>query len=160
MDEKAVTRRATRLLDTVRYIVIGTTTPDGNPWTTPVLFARQGRSFFWSSRIDAQHSENIRHNPAIFLVAFDATTPDASGHAVYVRAVAVELNERDAVETGLRLINGRRDNPLPDAAAFLGPARQRVFRATAQTAWTNVLHDADDVPWDERIEIALQDSAV
>jgi nitroimidazol reductase NimA-like FMN-containing flavoprotein (pyridoxamine 5'-phosphate oxidase superfamily) len=157
MDQEALTQRAVRLLDTVRYVVIGTTTADGAPWSTPVLFARQGRSFFWSSRLDAQHSANIRQHGAIFLVAFDATTEDASGHAVYVSACASELTQRDEVETGVQVINARRDHPLPGAAAFLEPALQRIYRATARMVWTNVVHDADDVPWDERIEIALPD---
>jgi nitroimidazol reductase NimA-like FMN-containing flavoprotein (pyridoxamine 5'-phosphate oxidase superfamily) len=157
MDHDALTLRAVRLLDTVRYVVIGTTTPDGTPWNTPVLFARQGRSFFWSSRIDAQHSANIRQNRAIFLVAFDATTEDASGHAVYVSAFASELKQRDEVETALHVINARRDHPLSDAAAFLEPALQRIYQATARVVWTNVVHDSDDVPWDERTEIALPD---
>ena|ERR1044072_2677148 len=157
MDHNALTQRAVRLLDSVRYAVIATITADGTPWNTPVLFARQGRSFFWSSRMDAQHSANIRQNRTIFLVAFDATSDDASGHAVYVSGFASELKQREEVETGLRVMNAHREHPLPDAAAFLEPAVQRIYRATAETVWTNVVHDSAAVPWDERIEIALPD---
>jgi predicted pyridoxine 5'-phosphate oxidase superfamily flavin-nucleotide-binding protein len=48
-DDLAAHARA--LLDTNRFLTLGTVDPDGRPWTSPVYFATSGlREFYWSSR--------------------------------------------------------------------------------------------------------------
>jgi len=46
---------ARTLLDASCYLVLGTSDPDGRPWTSPVDFAADGlRDYYWVSATDAR----------------------------------------------------------------------------------------------------------
>ena len=48
---------AEELLATNRYLTLGTVTPDGRPWTSPVYFAADGlTSYYWCSTVDSQNA--------------------------------------------------------------------------------------------------------
>jgi general stress protein 26 len=147
---------AHRLLATINHATVATVSAQGRPWNTPVYFARRGNSFYWASRSDAQHSVNIRHNRQAFIVIYDSSRDDTSGAAVYIDADVLELSDEEAIDSALDSIYQRRQKSKPCAAKFIGDSTQRVYHATARRAWTNLLHTSDDIPWDERIEIALQ----
>src|SRR5215475_11130412 len=72
---------ARALLDTNRYLTLGTADPDGRPWTSPVYFAAAGeRAFYWMSATDAQHSRNLAARPQVSIVVFDSTVaPTTAG---------------------------------------------------------------------------------
>ena len=66
-DDLAAHARA--LLDTNRYLTLGTIDPDGRPWTSPVYFSSMGlRAFYWTSATDAQHSRNLAERPQVSIV--------------------------------------------------------------------------------------------
>src|SRR3712207_806436 len=59
---------ARQVIDGGQYLVLATADPAGNPWPTPVWFAREGRKFVWVSRPEARHSNNIATRPTVGLV--------------------------------------------------------------------------------------------
>ena len=74
------------VLETIEHATVATVSDQGNPWNTPVYFARDEGVLYWTSRLDAQHSVNIRQNGKGFVVIYDSRREDASGAAVYVDA--------------------------------------------------------------------------
>jgi general stress protein 26 len=81
--------RARHVIDTNRYLTLGTTEPDHRPRLSPVYFTHVDyRDFFWVSSPTARHSMNIADRPEIAIVIFDSTAPIGQGQAVYVSAHA------------------------------------------------------------------------
>ena len=150
-------RCVSQLLATIEHATIATVTNQGQPWNSPVYFARRGKSLYWTSRHDAQHSQNLRHNPRAFIVIYDSRHEDSTGAALYLEAHVAELGENPAIQAALALIYRRRGKSAPPVALFHEPSPHRVYQATALRAWSNVLHVSDSVSWDERIEVALDD---
>ena len=146
-----------RLLDDVKHATIATVSPQGQPWNTPVYFARVGSSFFWISRADAQHSINIRENGRAFIVIYDSSRDDTSGAALYVDTDACELTEEPFIARAMTTIYRRRQKSSPSVASFQSPAVQRIYVAVGRQAWTNVVHVDGECPWDERVAVALDE---
>ena len=111
----------------------------------------------WLSRSDAQDSINIRWNGGAFLTIFDSRDEDVSGAALYVRAAASELSDPDAIDRAVQAIYRRRRQPPPPLSVFQAPSLHRAYQAVTLTEWTNVVHDDSTPPWDERVEIQLED---
>jgi nitroimidazol reductase NimA-like FMN-containing flavoprotein (pyridoxamine 5'-phosphate oxidase superfamily) len=143
------------LLETIEHATVATVSVEGQPWNTPVYFARDQSALYWTSRSDAQHSINVRDNGHAFLVIYDSAREDASGAAVYLDASVAELTDEPAVDRALGRIYRRRRKTQPAASRFIAPSVHRVYHATVRRAWTNVLHSAADSPWDQRIEIVF-----
>lgn len=85
-----------QVVDAGRYLVLATADAAGNPWPTPVWFAREGREFVWASWPQARHSRSIAERPAVGFVVFETPVP-AHGRtrAVYAEASAEEVPEAD-----------------------------------------------------------------
>jgi hypothetical protein len=80
---------ARRVIDTNRYLTLGTTEPDHRPRLSPVYFTHVDyRRFYWVSSPTAHHSRNIAARRQIALVIFDSTAPVGQGQAVYIDAHA------------------------------------------------------------------------
>src|SRR6266567_501372 len=93
-DDLAAHARA--LLDTNRYLTLGTIDPNGRPWTSPVYFtSADERAFYWTSATDAQHSRNLAERPQVSIVVFDSTVAPYHGRAVYAVGEARELSGDD-----------------------------------------------------------------
>jgi nitroimidazol reductase NimA-like FMN-containing flavoprotein (pyridoxamine 5'-phosphate oxidase superfamily) len=83
---------ARRVIESNRYLVLGTTEPDGSPRLSPVYFVpARYRDFYWVSSPDAQHSHNVAERPAVQIVVFDSSVAPNQGEAVYVTATAREV---------------------------------------------------------------------
>ena len=128
---------AQALLDTNRYLTIGTADPDGRPWVTPVYFApAPGWRFYWTSEPTAQHSRNLVARPRVSLVVFDSTVTPYHGRAVYAAGVASEVSE-DEVDEALQAYpgpSGRGVSPMT-RADFTGSSTYRLYRASAEELW-------------------------
>ncbi len=118
------------IVDANRYMTLATAGEDGRPWATPVWFATDDyREFFWVSRPNARHSQNLAARPELGIVIYDSSVPVGGATAVYLSAVAEEVGDE-----GLDTFNRRgeaqglrpwtREDVLP-------PARHRLYRATA-----------------------------
>jgi hypothetical protein len=98
MDE--LTRMARDVIDSNRYLVLGTSEDDGRPRVSPVYYNHVGyREFYWVSGPDAQHSRNIEARPEVSFVIFNSTLlPTQGNQAVYVDATAGQVPEADLAE--------------------------------------------------------------
>src|SRR4029450_8122039 len=87
---------AQNVIESNRYMVLGTADEAGVPWVTPVWFAQSDyRRFIWVSSPDRRHSRNIRARPELSIVIFDSQVPVGSARAVYMSARAEGLSGAD-----------------------------------------------------------------
>lgn len=128
---------AAGLLDTNRYVTLGTVTPEGRPWTSPVYFAADGlTSFYWCSTLDSRHSVNLAGNDAVSLVVFDSTVAPYIGRSLYAEGAAALVVETD-LEHALSVYPGEpsRGGSKLDVADVTGTSPWRMWRATAAAVW-------------------------
>jgi nitroimidazol reductase NimA-like FMN-containing flavoprotein (pyridoxamine 5'-phosphate oxidase superfamily) len=91
---------ARTIIDSNRYLVLGTADADGHPWVSPVWFASEDyRRFHWVSSPDAHHSRNISARPEVAITIFDSAVPVGGAQAVY-------MSGRACVLTGTELERG------------------------------------------------------
>ena len=65
---------AQNVIESNRYMVLGTADEAGVPWVTPVWFAQSDyRRFIWVSSPDRRHSRNIRARPELSIVTVSYT---------------------------------------------------------------------------------------
>lgn len=84
------------VIDTNRYLTLGTTEEDHRPRLSPVYFTHWGyRDFYWVSSPQARHSRNIAARPDIAIVIFDSTAEIGEGRAVYLTGTATVVADED-----------------------------------------------------------------
>ena len=82
------------VLDSVRYIVLGTVDEDGQTRTSPVFFTPHAyEHLYWVSHPDSHHSRNLHRDSRLSGVVFDSTVPPVETRAVYVTGTAREIPE-------------------------------------------------------------------
>jgi nitroimidazol reductase NimA-like FMN-containing flavoprotein (pyridoxamine 5'-phosphate oxidase superfamily) len=98
---------AREIIDANRYMTLATADGDGRPWASPVWYAHDGYTdLYWVSRPGARHSRNLAVRPEVGIVIFDSTVPAGNGQAVYVEALAGELDGADR-EEGIAIFSRR-----------------------------------------------------
>jgi len=149
------TDMARDIVESNRFMVLGTADEAGVPWVTPVWYAQSGyRRFIWVSSPDRRHSRNVRARPEVSIVIFDSQVAVGSAAAVYMSARAEELSgaelERDIAlfDTAGEAQGLTRRWALADVVA---PAPYRLYRATVSQHW---VLDPDSSP-DDRAEVTL-----
>jgi pyridoxine/pyridoxamine 5'-phosphate oxidase len=125
---------AREIIDSNRYMTLGTADESGLPWTTPVWFATEDyRQFVWVSRSEARHSRNLAARPQLSIVIFDSQVPVGSAKAVYMSAIAKQLTDAE-LDRGLAIFNGRSEaqglTPWT-LEKVSGSAEFRLYRADA-----------------------------
>lgn len=129
----ALGEMARHVIDTNRYLTLGTTQPDHRPRVSPVYFTHVDyRDFYWVSSPAARHSRNIAARPEIAIVIFDSTAPIGHGQAVYISAHASLVAEDElpwrCAEAFARVAPGaKRFQPYE----LSGDAVLRLYRAFA-----------------------------
>ena len=146
---------ARRIIESNRYMVLGTADEAGVPWVTPVWFAQSDyRRFIWVSSPDRRHSRNVRARPEVSIVIFDSQVAVGSARAAYMSARAEELSGADLereiafFDTASQTQGLTRRWALEDV---LAPAPYRLYRATVSRHW---VLDPDSSP-DDRAEVTL-----
>ena len=146
---------ARAIIESNRYMVLGTADEDDLPWVTPVWFAQADhRRFIWVSAPERRHSRNVGARPEVSIVIFDSRVAVGSARAVYMSARAEELSgaalERDvAFFDAVSQAQGlTRRWALED---MLAPAPYRLYRATVSQHW---VLDPDSSP-DDRADVTL-----
>jgi hypothetical protein len=143
------------IIESNRYMVLGTADEAGVPWVTPLWYAQSDyRRFIWVSSPDRRHSRNLNARPEVSIVIFNSQVAVGSALAVYMSAQAEELS-------GAEL---ERDIAFFDAAGqaqgvtgrwaledVVSPAPYRLYRATVSQHW---VLDPDSSP-DDRAEVRL-----
>ena len=133
IERTATAETARAIVDAGSYMTLATADADGLPWASPVWFApAEYREFFWVSDPEARHSRNLAVRPQLAIVIFDSTVRPGDGQAVYMSAVAeqVEGAEREA---GMRVFAERsaaRGLYVWGVEDVTAPARHRLYRAT------------------------------
>ena len=143
------------VIESNRYMVLGTADEAGVPWVTPVWYAQsEYRRFIWVSSPDRRHSRNVRARPDVSIVIFDSQVPVGDARAVYMSARAEELSGAE-LEGDVALFDaaGRAQGltrrwALEDMVA---PSPYRLYRATVSQHW---VLDPDSSP-DDRAEVTL-----
>ena len=148
---------ARRILDSNRYMVIGTVGNDGGPWVTPVYFTPHlYRELYWVSDPEARHSRNIEARSEVSIVVFDSSVPIGGAEAVYMRAEAHQIPDPTPEVCEVAFA------PRFEAKGFSPedlrpPARIRLYRADVTQWW--VLIKGSDPVWgrgvDSRLEVFL-----
>jgi nitroimidazol reductase NimA-like FMN-containing flavoprotein (pyridoxamine 5'-phosphate oxidase superfamily) len=112
------------IIESNRYMVLGTADGAGVPWVTPVWYAQsEYRRFIWVSSPDRRHSRNVRARSEVSIVIFDSQVAVGSARAVYMSARAEELSgaelERDVAffDTASEAQGLTRRWPLKDVLA-------------------------------------------
>jgi nitroimidazol reductase NimA-like FMN-containing flavoprotein (pyridoxamine 5'-phosphate oxidase superfamily) len=119
-------------------MTLGTADGEGQPWVSPVFFATAGETeFLWVSEPGARHSLNLVVRPEVSLVVFDSRAPIRTGRAVYVSALAGQVNADDL---GLQVArfsarSVRHGGPAWTVADVQPPARHRLYRARGYARW-------------------------
>jgi pyridoxine/pyridoxamine 5'-phosphate oxidase len=145
---------ARAIIDANRYMTLGTADDSGLPWVSPVWYASADyREFFWVSSPDARHSRNVAARPQVSIVIFDTHAPAGAGHAVYMAAVAEQL-EGAEVDRGVSIFSRRsvaEGLPAWSPADVTAPARHRLYRATVSEHFVLDAHD-------QRLPVRLGDT--
>jgi len=98
----------TRLLFESSFMTVATTDGDGLPWATPVEFVcDEDMRFYWISRVDARHSQNVRGNCHAALAIYDSRQKagiNAAVQGLYARGQVDEFRpcELSAVQPALQ----------------------------------------------------------
>ncbi len=122
------------IIDSNKYMALGTVDERGHPWVSPVWFATDDyRHFHWVSSPDARHSRNVVARPQVAVAIYDPSVAVGAAGAVYMKARAEELTGAE-LERGIEIF-GRlsRTNAGPDWTLndVQAPSPHRLYRATA-----------------------------
>jgi hypothetical protein len=141
MDQPDLGSIARTIIDSIVYMVLGTADEAGRPWTSPVYFASENyREFYWISSPNVTHSRNILVRPEVSIVIFDSRVRVGMGQAVYISAIARELNGVE-FDRGIQIYNGRFQNPSEHGVRIIrpedvqAPAPYRLYEAIAHEHW-------------------------
>ena len=86
---------ARSIIESNRFMTLGTADADGLPWASPVWYApKDPRELFWVSSADARQSRNIAVRPQVAIVIFDSHL--AGGwESLYMAATAEPVADVD-----------------------------------------------------------------
>ena len=133
---------ARSIVDTNRFMALGTADRSGTPWVSPVWYAPLSyREYVWVSRPGTRHSRNLAERPQVAIAIYDSHRP-GSWAAFYMAAVAEELED---IEDALGAFNRRSEAQGLRAwsrAEVVPPGEFRLYRASASEQFVLDDHDA------------------
>jgi general stress protein 26 len=142
---------ARAIVDEISYMTLATVDEDGLPWASPVWFAHADYAeFFWISRPDSRHSQNIAVSPQIAIVIFDSRVPIDTGRGVYMEAHAEQVTEDAEIEQVMAIFS---ETSLAQGGSgwtadeVRSPAELRAYRAVVIRAFLGIN--------DRRTEVSL-----
>ena len=138
MSQDELSDHARSVIDSNRYMALGTADEAGHPWVSPVWFASEDyQNFHWVSSPDSKHSRNLVTHPEVAIAIFDSSVPVGAAQAVYMKGLAKELTG-DELEPGLEVFDRvsrediGREWGLDDVQ---GSALVRLYRAAVSEHW-------------------------
>jgi len=138
---KGQVERFKRILENNNYMVLATSS-DNVPWSTPVFFVfDKDYNFYWYSRKQTRHSQNISRNSNISAVIFGVGNSD-EGFGVYLEGKAREVEENE-LESALNLYAKRAAKSeeekiqLTTKQDFLGDSDFRVYKITSSKIYVS-----------------------
>lgn len=153
--------KAKRILTNNLYITLATASATGEVWSTPVFYALDDAyCFYWYSRKDALHSQNISNNSKISASLY-ATSGEDKDVGVYIKGTALELEKED-IENALEVYakktatSGTERKQLATPEDFLDDAPLRMYKLTIEKIYISGEATKWKGKWiDTRIEITL-----
>jgi uncharacterized protein YhbP (UPF0306 family) len=137
MTQEILDRRAAAVIETNKYLTLGTVCADGLPWVTPVYFTPDGHTtFYWASSPDSLHSRNVARRSDVSIAIFDSSVPIGGASAVYFRAEAGVVPD-DELDTCAALYASR----YPELRVYSVDellSDLRLYRARATAHWVLV----------------------
>jgi nitroimidazol reductase NimA-like FMN-containing flavoprotein (pyridoxamine 5'-phosphate oxidase superfamily) len=154
MEDASPQERARRLIDDGRHMTVATAGEDGRPWVSPVFYSvDDDQALYWVSDKEALHSVNVRDRPDVSIVIYELD--DGVVDAVYVRAIAAELNEETEVRLGIDVM-ALREQPekwrITDVSDVTGDGPWRIYRAIRQSTQVRVQRTKQGKPVVERVD--------
>lgn len=152
-----------RILSSNLFMTLATVSSDEQPWSTPVFYALDEEyNFYWYSRKDTRHSENIKENNKVSASIF-ATSGDDNGIGMYVEGIVQELRGEELGHA--TNIYAKKASPSEDERKqlttiedFLGEAPLRMYRLTPSKFYISGEAKKWNGKWiDARIEIPLRE---
>jgi hypothetical protein len=135
-DRFAYTRQLIARLD---YMTLATVSGKGRPWNSPVFYAYDGlETFYWGSKLNTQHSQNITETGRGFVVIYDSTVEPGHGEAFYAEVICQELTNTPELDLAIRLLHKRLGQGYMTRDKVLGPER-RLYKAVIKAAWVKDL---------------------
>ena len=145
---------ARRVLDTNRYMTLGTVDEQGDPWVTPVYFGfADHHALYWISSPEAEHSRNVVRHPDVSIVVFDSQVPIGGAEAVYMKATAEEVTEPTADDCAAAFEPRFEGVMSVTPGELKPPAKLRLYRARVEKHW--VLIRGRDPVWGRGIDSRL-----
>ncbi|MBN1618846.1 pyridoxamine 5'-phosphate oxidase family protein [Candidatus Dojkabacteria bacterium] len=161
--------KAAKIIKDNLYMTISVASKKAEPWAANIYFACDKQyHFYWYSPIDSLHSSIIRDNPNIAISIFNSTAVGDEVDAVYIKAKALEVNDKMELIKGLTIYGKRMLSTgfattkaqigrfIEQYKDFQGISKLRLYKATPIKIWklapSVVLNDKFV---DSRIEIKL-----
>lgn len=138
--------RALEVVEAEKYLVLGTVSPAGEPWTCPVWFAHDGLDrFYWLSRPHRAHSVNLEQQSRVSFVVFDSSQPTGVGLAVYAAADARVVPDDD-LDRALAIVSPRSTahGGKPWDRARIEPIPLELYEAVPVELWLNPGEGSDE----------------
>lgn len=138
---KSVQARVESILAHNRYMTIATATKTGNPWVSPVFFARHGNRLYWYSPRESRHSKLISKNPRVAITIFDSRLTPQKADGLYIEGTARVLRRKElagalAVLAQKIFTGTKRQRAMARTAPdFTGNSPLRVYAARAKKMW-------------------------
>ena len=139
--------QARALLAANRYAVIGTASPTGDPWVSPVYFGHLGLgTLMWLSRPASRHSELIAGNDRIAVTVYDSTVAMGGATAFYALASARLCPEAElpAHLAAFSAQSVERGFPAWRPDQVTGKAALRLYCAEVSEAWLLPIEDGPE----------------
>ena len=148
--------RAKELIHTSRHISLATTNADGSPHNSPVRFFYDEKieHIYWSSNVEALHSQNILRTGQIFAVIFDRI--EVGG--VYIKCEGGHILDGKELEIGLDIVNSSRLKVGEQKIVsdyYSAESIQKMWSAKITNLWINmpVRDEKGSILRDERVEL-------
>ncbi len=150
---------ARRVIDSNRYMTIGTVDDAGHPWVSPVYFTPVGyRVFYWVSSPETRHSRNIAQRPQVSIVVFDSQVQIGGAEAVYLAGRAEQVPDSELAERCGEAFPPRFPGVYPFRPEELRPpAPLRLYRAviTEHSVLLRGSHPLNAQGTDQRVRTVL-----
>lgn len=148
-------QHAKEILESIKYATIATTSPDGQPWNSPVAYVVDADlNIYWFSDKEKLHSQNIRANGKVFIVIYNSTLPNDDAEGIYIKAEACEVDDSEVIKLARKLMGASTES----IDKFLGNASLRCYKAMPQEIWVNDAEKLDGDSWrDFRVGIPVDE---
>jgi hypothetical protein len=152
--------RAKELIYTSKHISFATTNADSSPHNSPMrfLYDKKLENIYWSSNIEALHSQNILRTGQIFAVLFDRM--DIGG--VFIKCEGGHILEEKELEVGLEITNSARTKEGQEKISldyYSTVSSQKMWSAKINSLWINIpVRDENGfILRDEKVELERND---